>query len=380
MIDKHLIQKYFDGACNAEELALILGWLNDDNQDHAVLREMMMGRWEGEESLAGGEELKIRLLSSLQQRLYPSNMTHPAPIQETTALVEEEVPARVRQISGFYKYGIAASIAGLLFLGYQLFNHHRLRELAAQWRSVANTSAKMKFCMLPDSTGVWLDPKSTLSWQMSPDEGAARNVRIEGQAFFNVNADKGHPFIVFSGPLITRVLGTAFNIEAYPDEKDVRISLVSGKIALQRISPAGARRRSLEDPGLDSAEIMDSSLLPDSARMRMFPVEILKPGEMLTYVKKAGTMRRAPLKMADLSDWTSGHLVFSEVPVRVALERLAKLYHFTLRYQNDVHLEKDSFSTVFTREETPTQMIRNILFITQYTYRINGNEVEIVHK
>ena len=368
MIDKHLIQKYFDGVCNAEELALILGWLNDDSRDHAVLREMMMGRWEDQESLAGGEELKIRLLFSLQQKLYPLRAE------------EEAVPARARRLSGFYKYGIAASIAGILFLGYQVFNHHRLRELAAQWRSVVNTSTKMKFCMLPDSTGVWLDPKSTLSWQMPIDEGAARNVRIEGQAFFKVTADMSHPFIVHSGPLVTRVLGTAFNVEAYPDEKDVRISLVSGKIALQRISPAGSRRMSLEDPALDSAEIMDSSLLPDSARVRMFPVEILKPGEMLTYVKHAGTMRRAPLKMADLSDWTSGHLVFSEVPVRVALERLATLYHFSLHYAKDVYLENDRFSTVFTKEETPAQMIRNILFITDCTYKINGTEVEIIRK
>ncbi len=365
MIDKLLIQKYFDGLCDAEELAVVLSWLNDDNADHAVLREMMMRRWETQECVSEGEQLKIRLLSALQQELYPTPVAPATP---------------VRRLSRFYKYGIAAAVAGLLFIGYQLFDHHQLRERSSRWRSVVNTSAKMKFCMLPDSTGVWLDPKSTLSWQMSIDERAARNVRIEGQAFFNVRTDKEHPFIVFSGPLVTRVLGTAFNIEAYPDEKDVRISLVSGKIALQRVSSAGARRTALEDPGLDSAEIMDSSLLPDSGRMRMFPVEVLKKGETFTYVKKAGTMRRSPLKMADLSDWTSGHLVFSEVPVRVALERLSKYYHFTLRYQGDVHLENDSFSTVFTREETPVQMIRNILFITQYTYRINGGEVEIVHK
>ncbi len=63
-----------------------------------------------------------------------------------------------------------------------------------------------------------------------------------------------------------------------------------------------------------------------------------------------------------------------------ALERLADLYHFTVHYQKGVRLDTFRFSTAFTKEETPEQMIRNILFITDCTYRITGNTVDIFRK
>jgi ferric-dicitrate binding protein FerR (iron transport regulator) len=321
MIENQLLQKYFEGKCTQEELQVVLQWLNDDKADHELLRVMMMRRWDNLFEAEKEEEEKAE----------------PAPV------------LRLRR--SFLRYAIAASVAGVLMVGAWLFNDYRVRSLAASWRSLANTSTKMKFCLLPDSTSVWLDPKSTLWWRMPLAAGEARSIRVEGQAFFDVARDKDRPFVVYSGALVTRVLGTAFNIEAYREEKNIRISLINGKVAIQQWTPAG------------------------------LPAEVLKPGEVLNYEKETATTRKMPLKMTDLSDWTSGHLVFNEVPVQTALERLATLYHFDLRYRKDVHLENDRFSTVFTKEETPVQMIRNILFITPYTYRLIGNnEVEIIHK
>lgn len=336
MIQKELIDKYFEGQCDPEELKIVLEWLNDENADHSLLQEIMTARWEAERHFSGSEVLKPRLLSALQQRLYPF------------AATPEEISSPMPVIGTrrkFFRYGIAASVAGLLFLGAFVFNYYRLRSLAAQWRSLTNTSTRMKYCLLPDSTSVWLNPKSTLSWSMPFD--AQRTVRIEGQAFFDVAKDESRPFLVNSGPIAVKVLGTAFNIEAYPDEKDIRISLVNGKVGIQTAKET---------------------------------VEILNSGEMFTYIKDAHLSRKAPLKMTGLSDWTSGHLMFSETPVKTALERMERLYHFHLRYGKDVHLENYRFSTVFTKEETPEQMIKNILFITGYTYRITGTEVEIISK
>jgi ferric-dicitrate binding protein FerR (iron transport regulator) len=60
-------------------------------------------------------------------------------------------------------------------------------------------------------------------------------VWLSGEAFFDVAQNAVHPFIVVTGGLRTKVLGTSFNIQAYPSQRDFGVTVVSGKVAVSEI-------------------------------------------------------------------------------------------------------------------------------------------------
>ena len=81
---------------------------------------------------------------------------------------------------------------------------------------------------LADGTQVWLNAESRLEF---PDRfnGNTREVRLEGEAYFEVKRDAKRPFIVHTDYLTTRVLGTAFNVRAR-SRRDASVTLVSGRV------------------------------------------------------------------------------------------------------------------------------------------------------
>src|SRR5690606_15867658 len=90
--------------------------------------------------------------------------------------------------------------------------------------------------LLPDSSLVVLQAGSTLHYS-EPFGSNARQVELVGEAFFDVHAIKNGrekiPFVIYSGGIKTTVLGTSFNIKAYPDRSDVVVSVLSGKVKIE---------------------------------------------------------------------------------------------------------------------------------------------------
>ena len=81
---------------------------------------------------------------------------------------------------------------------------------------------------LADGTQVWMNAESRLEF---PDRfnGNTREVRLKGEAYFEVKKDAKRPFVVHTDYLTTRVLGTAFNVRAY-SRRDASVTLVSGRV------------------------------------------------------------------------------------------------------------------------------------------------------
>lgn len=336
MITRQLLQQYFDGHCTEQEQKIIITWLKDDTQDHSLLQNMMEQQWEEQKEEADGEILKDKLLLELRKKLYPV---------QTGGAVVRSIPSRRRIF-----VSVAASIAALLLLGVWFWNTTGKQQIpssiasAAQWDSIANTSAGKQLITLADDTRIWLSPGSSLKYAVGKFN-KERIVRLEGQAFFDVAHHASSVFKVYTGNIETRVLGTAFNIEAYESEKNIRVSLVRGRVAVHK-------------------------------QVAQPPLTQLQAGEILTYTKADSTAVKGVLKLTDMSNWTSQRIVFNDVRVQDALERLALQYHLTMEYEKGVRLEDKRFSTVFNHE-TLEQMIQNILFITDHNYRLQGKKLII---
>ena len=153
----------------------------------------------------------------------------------TVTVMDEGHPVR----RSWWKYGLAAAVAGaILFLlfrpsGEVALPGSAMRQMPESPRliSYSNVTGRLHLLLLPDSSKVWVSPNSSIRYLEK--FAAERKVTLQGEAFFEIAKSAGQPFIVSSGDLVTRVMGTSFLLKAYQG-KTAEISVVTGKVAVSR--------------------------------------------------------------------------------------------------------------------------------------------------
>ncbi len=86
---------------------------------------------------------------------------------------------------------------------------------------------------LSDNSQVVLSPGTELEYPVQ-FSGSTRKVRLSGEALFDIERDETKPFYVYARDVVTKVLGTSFQIKAYPGDEQVRVSVLSGKVSVYR--------------------------------------------------------------------------------------------------------------------------------------------------
>jgi len=151
---------------------------------------------------------------------------------------------------------------------------------------------------LSDGTKVWLNAASTLTYP-SRFTKAARVVEVSGEAYFAVAKDKSRPFTVNSSGQTIEVLGTEFNISAYPANNETKTTLVKGEVKISNLRSQTSKR--------------------------------LKPGEQA--VVSGPTMNIANVSVAPYTAWKDGFFYFDNVPPREAIEQVARWYNLEVVYE-----------------------------------------------
>jgi transmembrane sensor len=95
-----------------------------------------------------------------------------------------------------------------------------------------NTSQKTILLNLEDGSSVFLKPNSKISYAKNFGNSDKREVYMSGEVFFEVAKNPQKPFYVFANEMVTKVLGTSFNIRAFPDEKDVIVKVRTGRVSV----------------------------------------------------------------------------------------------------------------------------------------------------
>lgn len=191
-------------------------------------------------------------------------------------------------------YAVAAALAAVV-VGYALLRHMTASPGPMEaWVKIENTGAQPRHLYLPDSTDVWLNGHSTIEYARGFNV-SYRKTRLSGEAFFRVAKDPERPFSVESSGVLTTVLGTEFNIDAYPGERALHVALVKGSVRVGRV---------------DSSGLQDSSLL-------------LKPGEMATYSRIYEHLTETPVAVDDVSAWIKGKLVLDQVDLSDVMQRIS---------------------------------------------------------
>ncbi len=124
-----------------------------------------------------------------------------------------------------------AALVAVVFTFTYYWMSYRNATSAQSLQSIYAPAGQRSEIRLSDGTRVWLNSCSRLTYSGSFD-GDYRNVKLEGEAYFIVSKNKEKPFIVEAGKYRVRVLGTEFNVSAYPANKEWRTSLMEGSVMI----------------------------------------------------------------------------------------------------------------------------------------------------
>jgi len=221
-IPAELIDRYLKGACSPEEESELHRWYNSFDNEPAPITSL-------------NENQKI----SLKKRMLDK-------IKQQADMDEEGTQARVVKISRSYWYSVA-SIAALFILVLSFFikNNYLNKEIAGTqvsvYVSVVNHSNKLVKHTFPDGSIAWMRPSTNIRYKRAFNSGALREVSMLGEAFYEVTRNPKKPFIIHSGNVDTKVLGTSFNVRCYSANSPAEVSVVTGKVMVSTHRGAEAK-------------------------------------------------------------------------------------------------------------------------------------------
>lgn len=119
------------------------------------------------------------------------------------------------------------------------------RQAVVEWNDEYSAYGEMKQVVLPDNSVVWLNSGSRISYP-SAFRGRSRQVFAQGELYAEIESDARKPFIIKTGDFSVKVLGTRFNLKAYPEDRAVEVILVEGAVECYMDSEADDRRMQLK--------------------------------------------------------------------------------------------------------------------------------------
>lgn len=237
-----------------------------------------------------------------------------------------QVSDRIRNAQPAFRIlNMAMRIAATLFiplllasswLFYKQYSQPETGNLAMQ--EITSPAGIRSQVVLPDGSKVWLNAESTLKFPV-PFPKDIRNVDLLGEAFFEVTKNQKQPFVVHSGNVAVKVLGTRFDCKAFEEDKTIEVILEEGKVALNSNVASG----------------QDES--------------ILRPGDRAVIDKATGETQIRNEKIEKYIAWHTGKLIFDNTSMAEVASMLERWYGVEVVVK-DPDIIKYRFTTTFDNE------------------------------
>ena len=198
---------------------------------------------------------------------------------------------------------------------------------------------------LPDGTLVWLNAGSRMTYSQGFGVDN-RKVELEGEGYFEVKRNEKIPFFVKTKDLQLQVLGTKFNFRDYPEDHEVVVSLLEGKVGLNNL-------------------------------LREEKEAVLSPDERAVLNKANGLLTVESVTASNASQWTDGYLIFDEELLPDIAKELERSYNVKIHIAND-SLKTFRFYGNFVRREQNIQEVLEALASTEkMQYKIEERNITI---
>lgn len=336
--EKDLIRKYINKQCTTEELQELEKLMLRPGIQH-LFDEVLDEGFIALTPQTDTEQTHLdELLGKFNNKL---NRVH-TPV--TPTLSAETNPDRVFKIKKYLPYAAIWALVVSGFFAYQFVsvkNGSAIQKVAM--REMVNPYGQRSKIILPDSSEVFLGAGSKLT---IPEKftGNLREISLQGEAFFQVIKNPKRPFIIHTGTVQTRVLGTSFKIEAFKN-KPLTVSVVTGKVRVD-----------------DYAGNIHTSLA------------VLTPGQKVTYDNGQAIAGKAIID--DTKAWKDGRQVFSGQALAEITDVLERWYNVKVEYKTAQKAEEKI--SVILNADKPLDNIMKVLSATgHFKYAINGKIITI---
>ena len=315
---RYLFRQYLGNKCSREELEEFLSYVSASGHDETI--------------------------SSLIKKVYES-IGHAAPLQtyvdEHGALILTG-PPETTVVAAPKKRRVTRLAVALLVL--LIAASPTLRLIKSPRPAIAKATAALtkkttepseyKYLLLPDSTQVWLNASSTLEF---PEHFPAdrREVTLSGEAYFDVRHSERAPFVIRTGKISTTVLGTSFNIKAYPDRQHIIISVSTGKVKVS---------------------------------YNNVPLATLVKGQQVKVNSRLNTVEEKKIAPAQVAAWQQGNMSYEDESIEDIVADLERLYNVKIRIDNDA-IRTLKVSTSFRREIGIEQALQVLCKLTDTMLR-----------
>ncbi|QEC53769.1 FecR family protein [Anseongella ginsenosidimutans] len=343
IISPELIRDFLAGKCTAEEAAFVRKWYDSFEQEAEPM------------SVLSPEErtsLKEMMYNEVMQRLRMHNAL-PRPTLFSTRRRPVFLGAAAAALLLLIALGVLLdrpvvpaefSSPGEKNAG-EIVQKEEAREVL-----VENTCKTILRQTLSDGSVVWLKPETWISF---PSEFAVdkREVSMSGEAFFEVSPDVSRPFTVYSGDLVTRVLGTSFNIKAFKNGPSAEVSVFTGQVSVS---------------------------LPSQSDKGGKEELLLVKDEKAVFLQSEKQLKKQPYstkKQPELNIWKKNTISFNDAPVSQVVKVLNEEFDVSLKVaETDKELNNYILKADFTNQNLPDilQMLEKSLSLT---YEMKGKEI-----
>lgn len=200
-----------------------------------------------------------------------------------------------------------------------------------------------KWVKLPDGSSVQLNLNSHLDYPETFEGQPNREVRLTGEAYFDIKHDAKHPFIIHTGKIKTTVLGTAFNINAYDVNDAVTVTVTRGKVKVE-----------------DEHKVL----------------AVLTPDQQLAWNVKIPDPVKLKVKAQEVVEWKKQDLIMDDMSLEDAAHMIAERYNVKIQFKND-QVKACRFTAAFLNRNDINQVLSVLGDITGATLTLKGQLVTI---
>ncbi len=330
-----LVAKFLANEANTVEKQTVEKWAAQSDQNNRELLEAKILLEKTDDYFLLKKFDSSAAWEKTQQQISP----------KTISIAPHENQRKI-YISTFYKYAAIFVLALLVgTAGYYFGLRNELQNVYSE--IISAEKQVLNEYILPDGSVVALNSNSKLQFPKK-FKNNFREVTITGEAFFDVQPDPEKPFIINAGNTQVKVLGTSFNVNAYPENETVEVIVETGTVQVITTEKLNT---------LETAEI------------------ILNPGEKGTFVNSLGKLEKELNSDPNYLAWKTHNLVFENTPLMEVVQYLNKTYHTDIQL-NGENLNELALTAQFERK--PVDFILNVVQLTFGLKLEQNNDIYIL--
>lgn len=324
-----LISRYLSRQASPADMEILEDWLDASQHNRETLQrlEKIWGMPLSDEYITGTERIRDQIWAAGTE--------------------EERVGKMEIHRMLFVSRGLKIAAVVILLLTGAWFSTEFLKDRSVMlpksmvWFEKVNYSGQRSSHLLPDGTKVWMNTESRLTFPEQFSD-TLRQVQLVGEAYFEVATNDKIPFVVTTAEVSTLVLGTSFNVRAYPEEHVIKVAVLEGKVKVH----AG------QNEGM-----------------------VILPGDEIVARKDDLNLTKQAFQYISSFGWKEGVLVFDGVGFNEFRHSLEKWYGVKVEVHGNV--PADWSIRARYRRESLQHVLEDISFNKNMAFQLKGKKVSI---